>query len=472
MDTNLDVKNKSSIKHRLVYWTVGLLTLVILLLCFTSIFAVSNQLLIEIDTRISSEAKDVRRSISVSEGEIVINESIEWEEDHHTEEGAQPIYIFLFDDKKNEIKQSDNSIGKTLPMFRITFSEEKSYHFTDTWYETRTRFYIEPLHLATGHLGWFVLAMPMGKIAAMLALIMKNYLILLPFCLLIGVLGSVYIAAKTLDPVRDITIKATELNYQRLNEPLPIPDTNDEISDLALSINNLLIRLKNDFSSIQEFTAHASHELKTPLSIIKLELEELDRKLEEKSTVLSPRVKQEIYRIAKIVDDLALLAKVDSNIINIEKNEIWINDILFTEIEHFLPIAKSSKIALKVGHADSRSLQGDEYWVRTMISNIIDNALKYSPEESTVICNVQSFESELRLSITDEGQGVEPQQLSQLTKRFFRSDSVSSIPGSGLGLAIVDWVVNQHDGTIQFENNEPNGLIVLITLPCQVNKAI
>jgi len=159
------------------------------------------------------------------------------------------------------------------------------------------------------------------------------------------------------------------------------------------------------------------------------------------------------------------LAKADTERIRLDKKEIWLNDILFSEIERLLPVAKESNINLNVGHTISTSIKGDEYWIRIALSNIIDNAIKYSPSHSTVTCSMESNDSHSSLIVTDEGPGVPENVIPDLTKRFYRSKDVSTIPGSGLGLSIVEWVIKQHNGSLFFRNGDPTGFTVQVRLP-------
>ncbi len=466
MVTNFEMKNNFSLRKRIVYWSVGLISIVITVLCITSVLTVYRQLLSELDIRLSSEAIAIQRSLTVSSGQLFINEDIEWGEEHHRYETESSIFILILSQDKSIYKQSDNIAQKLFPIENLHFSQNISFFETIHWNDNQTRVYTQPLHLATKHMGWIVLAMPLNKLLTMLIVITKHYFILFPFCILLGIGGSIFIASRTMKPIQEITDKASMLNHNNLNEPLPIPNTKDEIASLAVTMNELLKRLRNNFDSIRQFTAHASHELKTPLSVIDLELEDLEEKLGESSEIkISPRVRREIFRIAKIVDDLSILAKADTERIRLDKKEIWLNDILFSEIERLLPVAIESGITLKIGHTVSTSICGDEYWIRIALSNVIDNAIKYSPSHSTVTCSMESNDSHSSLIVTDEGPGVPENVIPDLTKRFYRSKDVSTIPGSGLGLSIVEWVIKQHNGSLFFRNGDPTGFTVQVRLP-------
>ncbi len=461
-------KIELSLRKRIVYWSIILLAFVIAVLCTSSLWAVYKQMLLQMDARLANEANDVQRSLTVKNGVLTINEAIEWGEEHHQYEYGSSIYIMIMNLDQSVFKQSQNLQSHSFPLHSLLFSENEPHFRTVNWRGEKLRFMTKPLHLATQNLGWIVLAMPTQRISETLGLLYRIYLILLPLCLFIGIAGSVFIATQTLNPIREITRKARHLNHHNLNEPLPVPNTDDEITDLAETMNDLLRRLRNNFDSIRQFTAHASHEMKTPLSVVQLELEALEEKLKEVTDIsVSPRISSEIFRLAKIIDDLSLLAKADTEQVRVNKSKIWLNDLLFNEIELLLPVAKSSRVALKVGETQSTAIHGDEYWVRILLSNIIDNAIKYSPAGATVTCSLRVSGSSAEIEIADEGPGVPENQIPDLTKRFFRSKDVSHIPGSGLGLAIVAWIVKQHDGTLRFHNRKTGGLVVTVTFPVE-----
>ncbi|MFQ6605758.1 MAG: sensor histidine kinase [Fidelibacterota bacterium] len=459
-------KIELSLRKRIVYWTIVLLAFVIAILCASSLWAVYKQMILQMDARLMNEANDVQRSLTVRDGVLTIDEAIEWGEEHHQYEHGSSIYIMIMNPDQSVFKKSRNLKAHRFPLHSLLFSENEPHFSTETWDGNKLRFMTKPLHLATQNLGWIVLAMPTRRISETLGLLYRIYLILLPLCLFIGIGGSVFIATQILTPIRDITRKARHLNYNNLNEPLPVPNTDDEIADLAQTMNNLLKRLRNNFDSIRQFTAHASHEMKTPLSVVQLELEALEEILKNHETLsVSPRISSEIFRLGKIIDDLSLLAKADTEEARIEKKTIWLNDILFNEIELLLPVARARDITLKVGETQSTAIQGDEYWLRILLSNIIDNAIKYSPAGSTVTCALRQTDDAVTIDVSDQGPGVPEHQIPDLTKRFFRSKDVAHIPGSGLGLSIVAWIVKQHHGTLHFRNRSTGGLIVSVTFP-------
>jgi len=148
--------------------------------------------------------------------------------------------------------------------------------------------------------------------------------------------------------------------------------------------------------------------------------------------------------------------------------KVWINDLLYEEIERYKKISSKRNISINIEPPPSIAIEGDLHWLGIVISNILDNAIKFSPKNSTVTVQLNEQVNHIQFSIIDQGSGIPENQIERVTKRFYRWKPTSAKQGSGLGLAIVDEIVSAHKGEITFSNLPEGGLKVSVELPINV----
>lgn len=466
MAINFRNKTQPPLRKRIIYWSITLLFMVVVPLAIITLQLLYDQLLRQIDSRLEREAVDVRRSISFSDdGEYIINDIIEWEEDHHQFNTTIPFYLMILDQHKNAVKLSANLTRNVIPLNSLQYNDELSMFNTIEWSGLPYRFMTYPIYEVNRFSGWLVVGMPLERVNSLLVVLVKYYFALLPILLLVGIIGSIFIARKITKPITAISTQTQVLNISDFSQLLPVPDSRDEIASMVVVINNLLTKLRNSLQSIRQFTANASHELKTPVSVIQLELDELQetRRADDRDAIVT-KISSELYRMGRIIDHLSILTKVDSGGVTLETGRVWLNDIIFNEVERIRSLAHRSGINIMADDIISATVQGDTYWLRCMVANILDNAVKYSPDHSTIRCTLRRHDHQLKFSVLDEGPGAPESALPNLTQRFFRGANVSHIPGSGLGLSIVEWIATRHNGHMEIENRSTGGLKVSVVL--------
>lgn len=299
----------------------------------------------------------------------------------------------------------------------------------------------------------------------------------IPIALLIATFGGLYLSGRALAPVAAIIDKAKALSPTQLSERIPVPGANDEITQLALTLNELLDRLQQAFDSQERFIADASHELKTPLAIIKGELDIFKSKPRnsEEITEFIESASQELDHLSRVVEDLLLLARVDAGAGSLSIKSVRIDEIALEAISRLEFIAKKKNLKLRfnllpsaTGHDDAFAIQGDQDLLRSMIKNVVENAIKFSPENGTVEIIVEDKSPKILISVKDEGPGIPEEERLRIFERFYRINNKQGMPGSGLGLAIALRIAQAHNGTLAVknnkENNEERGTTFLITV--------
>lgn len=277
----------------------------------------------------------------------------------------------------------------------------------------------------------------------------------------LGLLGGWWITRKALAPITALTEAVEQKNDGNLDEQLPRAGNGDELDRLTDVFNAMTARLGGSFQRIREFTLHASHELKTPLTVIRGELETALREenLTPAQRELLLNQVDEIERLAKIVDGLTLLTKADSGQIKLNFEPVRLDELVRESFADAKILAQPQHIQVHLSTCEEAVVTGDRHRLRQLLLNLTDNAIKYNQSQGTMNISLVQVDGCAELKIENTGPGIAPELQARVFERFFRGDSSHSgeIEGCGLGLSIAQWIVNAHKGSIQFAS-EPGKL--------------
>jgi heavy metal sensor kinase len=289
---------------------------------------------------------------------------------------------------------------------------------------------------------------------------MHNILIALPIILILGAMGGWILARRSLSPIGYIASKSRSITSENLSERLQLRGTEDEMDDLIRTINEMIARLESSFKRLAEFTADASHELKTPICAMRGEAEVLlakGRKAEEYQEGLVHFI-EEFDHLNQMINDLILLSKFDTPQGELKMVPLRL-DILIKDICNlFQVLAEQKKIELSVGEIEEVTIVGDKIRLQQLFTNLIDNAIKYTLEGSIRV-SVEKNEEAVLVKICDTGIGIPEEEQEKIFKRFYRVDKSRSkeTGGVGLGLSIVEWIVHAHQGRIEVDSKLNQG---------------
>jgi signal transduction histidine kinase len=282
----------------------------------------------------------------------------------------------------------------------------------------------------------------------------------IPVTLILAGIGGLYLSSKALEPVREIVEKAKHLNPSNLSERLPEPNQEDEIHMLTTTLNDLLGRIQRAFESQEHFLADASHQLKTPLAILRGELDVFRGKTRsaEDMTAFLDSASQELEHLSRLVDDLLLLAKIDAGAGSLLLQKIRMDELLIDSIGKFELPASLRKIKFRFdlqGWSENQSddefmVNGDRDLLTSMFRNLLDNAVKYSPSNSLIEVALRTHEGNLQVEIKDQGEPIPVGVVERLFQRYERGGLRlgSSASGTGLGLPIARRIAELHGATI------------------------
>ncbi len=301
--------------------------------------------------------------------------------------------------------------------------------------------------------------------------LLLSLLIAVPAALLIASAGGLFLANKALRPVDAITQIARRIGSGDLSQRIRIKRVNDELGRLASTFNEMIAKLEKSFRQVKRFTADASHELKTPLTILRGEVEvglKKKRGLKEYQQILASNL-EEINRMSRIVEDLLTLSRADMGELTMEREEIELSALAREVWRDLRLLAKKKRIQLKFMDNGFTRVEGDSLFLRQLILNLTENGLKYTRAGGEVAVKVKGDRDQgmVRLLVTDTGVGIPQKDLKRIFDRFYRVDGARSreTGGTGLGLSICQWIAQAHEGRIAVESRVGKGSTFTVTLP-------
>jgi len=292
-------------------------------------------------------------------------------------------------------------------------------------------------------------------------------LIFLPLAILLVIASGVFLTKRALRPVDDMTSAIRQITSKNLNQTIELPEANDEIKRLAETFNTMLIRLNQAFSSQQQLIQDVSHELKTPLTALKGKQEvALNRKRspEEYESVLLVNL-EVINRMSQLVENLLALARIENKDSVLKTESINLADTIKQILSSMKPLADQKKILLHFLSHGQVFIQADANQVDRVISNIVDNAIKYTSNNGEVNIKLSKENAFAKIVITDTGIGIANDELSRIFDRFYRIDKSRSSPGFGLGLSIAKSIIDAHKGKIEVESSPSKSTTFTVFLP-------
>ena len=291
----------------------------------------------------------------------------------------------------------------------------------------------------------------------------------LPLAVLLAGSGGWLLARRALRPVDRMTEAARRISAEHLDERVHTTGTGDELDRLAATLNDMLGRLDVTFRQIRQFSADASHELQTPLTILQGELEvalRAPRTPDEYRRVLTSAL-EESGRIARLVEGLLLLSRADAGVLRMDHQPVDLARLVAEVCEHSQVLAKARGVTLDLGPLTPMTIQGDHQHLRRLLLNLVDNGLKYTLAGGRVTLTLHQDGAWAVLRVADTGIGLAPEEKERIFQRFYRAPAAVSRgeEGSGLGLCIARSIVEAHGGYVQVESAEGHGSIFTVCLP-------
>ncbi len=300
--------------------------------------------------------------------------------------------------------------------------------------------------------------------------------------LLLAAMGGFWLAGRAMRPVQVITATAQRIEASDLSRRLALK-RRDELGELADTFDHMLDRLESAFTRQRQFTADASHDLRTPLTIIELKASRLLEQddLTDRQRADLTVIQQERQHMTHLVDDLLFLARADAGHAQARHEIVHLDELILEVVERFAPLAQERRLRVEVGDLPDLTVLGDHLYLLRLLGNVVENALKYTGPDGTRVqldlapCE-QGGAAWARLTVSDDGPGIPAEHLPHVFARFYRADisrthsnavsaDTSARAGSGLGLAIARWIAQAHHGDITIDSIADRGTVCAVMLP-------
>jgi heavy metal sensor kinase len=291
----------------------------------------------------------------------------------------------------------------------------------------------------------------------------------LPIAVCVAVAGGFVLVHRALKPVDNLSQKAAAITQHNLSERLPVVRSGDELERLSVSLNLMISRLEDAINSSKQFVADASHELRTPLAVLRGELENLAQDVE-----LKPQTREtlgssleEVDRLAEIVEGLLALSRLDTGEAQTQRERFDLAALVATTADQMSLLAEDKHITVVCASSEHVMIEGDQAKLKQVVVNLLDNAIKYTPEGGRIDLTIAQEAGEAVLDVADDGIGIPPEALPHVFKRFFRVDGSRSRDqgGAGLGLSIVKSICDAHGARVEVRSTPGRGSCFRLRVP-------
>ena len=293
-------------------------------------------------------------------------------------------------------------------------------------------------------------------------------LFLVPIYLGTSALGSFFLAKRAMRPIRQITQTAQAIGSGDMSNRIHDIRVRDEVGELADTFNGMLDKLEVSFQRERQFTSDASHELRTPITVISACTEDAlteNEKVDNRENLET--IKNEAARMTKIISQLLMLSRGYEGRYNFKPDRIELCDMVESVAEELKDAADTRHINIHNDIDRKFEITADQSLMTQLFVNLIGNAVKYGKDGGNIWLNLSVREREVQIDVSDDGIGISPEDQQHVFERFYRTDKARDRSGSGLGLAIVKWIVELHNGQISVKSSLGHGTTFEIILPQQ-----
>jgi heavy metal sensor kinase len=309
---------------------------------------------------------------------------------------------------------------------------------------------------------------PLEEVSEQWEALLKASAIALPLVILLGAAGGWWLARHGLRPLTAMVAEARAITPRTPDARLNVPSSGDELSHFATSFNRVLDRVSEALVEQRRFMADASHELRTPVSIIRtaaeVTLSRADRDAAEYREALEAVAHQSV-RLARLVDDMLVLARADAGGYPMTMSHLDLGTVAAECARDLSLQASERQIDVACEAAAGLSVRGDEMLLRRAITNLLHNAIIYTPAGGRVALAAGQNDGRAELRVSDSGPGIPAADRDRIFERFVRVDSARAGGGAGLGLAIARWIVEAHGGSLRLAESGPAGSVFVAELP-------
>lgn len=439
---------KISTKITMLYLTLSIVLLSVLIP--SVYFMVENSLRESLAGNMQISAFAVSEAITEKDGGLIVNQET------LRKDAVKPgVYIRVLDENGEIIYQSRDAGW----MFQMAEHEKQEKDIEKAWsYVTETK--------------------TVGSREAQIQMIGSIYfndflndfqwmlLLVIPCYILLAAIGARVLARRALQPIRQITESARKISMGDLSERIDGIESRDEVGELADTFNQMIEELEVSFQRERQFTSDASHELRTPMTVITACTE--DALFTDDPAIRNENLKviqKENQRMTKMLSQLLMLSRGYEGRYHFQPEELYLYDMVESVSESLAGMAEEKSIQIHNEIPRKQTIYADQSLFTQLLVNLVENAIKYGNEKGNVWLTLEEKEHGSVLEIRDDGIGISKEDLPKIFERFYRADKARDRKGSGLGLSIVKWIVTLHGGKITVDSTLGQGTKMTVVLP-------
>jgi len=337
------------------------------------------------------------------------------------------------------------------------------------------RYLVRPITGAGPEIAAVLVAAPSTAVLLDVQALLSSMVVIAPLILGTSVLLGYWVAGRSLEPLGTVVRELEAISDGRsLHRRVAFARGDDEVARLGVAVNRMFERLEKSFSALHRFTAEASHELKTPLMVLRAGVERAlrnPRTPPESLQALDESLDQ-INWMAELLDSLLTLARADEGRLPLAMEDFDLRDLVAEALETASMLAESAELTVTSRIPEAAvPFRADRNRIRQLLLNLVTNAVKYTPASGEISLELETRPDAVVLTVADTGIGIAAGDLPHIFDRFWRADParsrVGESPGTGLGLAITKWVAEAHGGTITVQSRPGRGTLFTVTLPRQ-----
>jgi heavy metal sensor kinase len=453
-----------TIRARLTAWYAIVLTAMMIVYATATFVAVRHEFLEQLDERLHDDFEAAEgRLTRTADGRVV------WASDgHHDPHDDEARVYEVWSATGEQIHRS----GASAPLPPLAPASTSSSYRYETVVANRERWRtIAAPVVVGGHSVVLRVSRSEERVREELSEILAVLMLGLPLVVALAGVGGYMLARRALTPIDHLAFEARRITADRLHQRLTVPNQRDEIGRLAAVINETFARLDASFDQLRRFTADASHELRTPLAVVRGigEAAVAQRRTTAEYEEAIGSMLEEIDRMSNLVDTLLRLSHGDAGTIHLAREPIDLGHLAKDAAASLGVLAEERNQKIDVEAALSVVVPIDRLVLREAVTNVLDNAIKYSPPGSSITLRVERAADQGILAIADQGPGIPVEDRDRIFHRFFRVDEARSRDrgGAGLGLAIAKWAVEIHGGRITVDDRPGGGSEFRIALPIE-----
>lgn len=466
---NLPIRIRLSISYFLIFLTAGIL------LCCASYWMARRSLYIALDHELEEHIDDVQefltahhlagdsaRAIAEVNAEFPLKDDGKW--------------LQIKDGNGNWIYRSRRMLIAPHDLPPVSELPPAGSHLEFSAADKQVRSMRKAI-VSDGHAFVVEEGSTLTKTEQTLLLFRNGLLFISPVVFLVAGLAGHLLSRRALNPVAAIAREAQRIHDGNLQLRLPQLKTRDELAHLSVTLNDMLERIESAINSVRDFTSYASHELRTPVALIRTEAD-LALQFERTGTEYREAISiigSEAQRMSSLLDSLLFLARADAGTEQVHLEPVDARRVCRQACEKWRPLFAKSKLMLRADLPEQLLMvMADELYLQRLLTVLLENAWKYTPHGGTVSLLLEPCENRVRFSISDTGIGIPLKDQPHIFKRFRRASNVqqSEAPGSGLGLALAAWIASRHETEIRVDSTPGTGSTFTFELPLALAPAV